>query len=113
MRSYSIFYLLLVFSGVSCLLHNSIVAVPVKNEPIALATVPGTSLLLVAHHRPVGSATADNVAACLSVIDIEQHVVVKEIFLPNGSTGIQDMSLSPDGKYAYIPPDCGHSCRDA
>ena len=89
------------------LTNNAIVPVPVKHEPVALATVPGTPLLLVAHHRPAGSATAGEVAAGLSVIDIGQHTVIKEISLPNGSTGIRNISLSPDGKYAYIPHTLG------
>jgi mono/diheme cytochrome c family protein len=78
------------------------------NEPIALATVPEKPLLLVAHHRPAGQATADAVAAGLSVIDIRRHEVVKEISLPNGSTGVRGLTLSPDGKYAYITHTLGH-----
>ena len=89
------------------LLNHSITTVPVMNDPIALANIPGKPLLLVAHHRPAGSATTGVVVAGLSVIDIEQHIVKKEIFLPNGSTGIRDMSLSPDGKYAYTPHTLG------
>ena len=87
--------------------NNSTVAIPVKNEPVALAAVPGKPLLLVAHHRPAGRSTADEVATILSVIDLDQQAVIKEISLPNGSTGIRSMSLSPDGKYAYIPHTLG------
>ena len=87
---------------------KTVVAIPVMNEPVALAAVPGKPLLLAAHHRPAGQATASVVAAGLSVIDMEQQSVVKIITLPNGSTGIRDMALSPDGKFAYIPHTLGH-----
>ncbi|MDR3246263.1 MAG: c-type cytochrome [Prevotellaceae bacterium] len=88
--------------------QNDIVcSIPVKSEPIALAIVPGQPILLAAHHRPVGSSVADIVASSISVINTDNQTVVKEIQLPNGSTSVRRITLSPDGKYAYIPHTIG------
>jgi DNA-binding beta-propeller fold protein YncE len=87
--------------------NNIVYSIPVKSEPIALAVVPGQAILLAAHHRPTGSSVADVVASSVSVIDTDLQTVVKEIQLPNGSTSVRRIALSPDGKYAYIPHTIG------
>ncbi|GHT24920.1 hypothetical protein FACS189430_10730 [Bacteroidia bacterium] len=90
------------------LAKNKIVqTISVKSEPVALAPIAGKPLLLAAHHRPYGSSVAAVVAATVSVIDLTKNAVVKEITLPNGSTHVFHIALSPDGKYAYIPHTLG------
>jgi mono/diheme cytochrome c family protein len=44
----------------------------------------------------------DVVAASVSIIDATEHRVVKEIFLPNGSTLLRGVAISPDGKHAAV-----------
>jgi DNA-binding beta-propeller fold protein YncE len=87
--------------------NNIFYSIPVKSEPIALAIVPGQPILLAAHHRPTGSSVADVVASSVSVINTDRQTVIKEIQLPNGSTSVRRITLSPDGKYAYIPHTIG------
>jgi DNA-binding beta-propeller fold protein YncE/mono/diheme cytochrome c family protein len=82
-------------------------SIRVKNEPVALALPTGKPVLLVAHHRPYGSSVAEVVASQVSVIDLANNVVIKEISLPNGSTNVFHIALSPDGKQAYIPHTLG------
>ena len=81
--------------------------ISVKSEPVALAVIPGQSTVLVAHHRPATSSVADVVASTISVIDAENLTLIKEILLPNGSSNIRRMALSPDGSFAYIPHTIG------
>jgi DNA-binding beta-propeller fold protein YncE/mono/diheme cytochrome c family protein len=90
------------------LAKNKIVqTIPVKSEPVALALVAGKPLLLAAHQRPYDSSVSAVVASSVSVVDLVKKAVVKEITLPNGSTNVFHIALSPDGKYAYIPHTLG------
>jgi YVTN family beta-propeller protein len=59
-------------------------------------------LLLVANHLPNGRADVDYVAATVSVIDVAAGKVIKELHLPNGSTELNDIRISPDGEYAAL-----------
>lgn len=76
--------------------------IPVPREPIAAALPPQGRYLFVANHLPAGAANADYVSAAVSVIDTKKRRVVKNIQLPDGSTDLRDICLSPDGKYAYV-----------
>jgi len=77
--------------------------IPVRREPIAAAITPDGRYLFVANHLPTGPSSVDFVAAVVSVIDIAQQKVTAEIDLPNGSTSLRSICVSPDGKYAYVP----------
>ena len=76
--------------------------VPVVREPVAAAVTPDDRYLLVANHLPVGPSSAEVVAAQVSVIDVAQRRRVADIDLPNGSTGLRGICVSPDGRYAYV-----------
>jgi cytochrome c peroxidase len=56
----------------------------------------------VANHLPRGRADVALVAATISIIDLEAAEVVKELQLPNGSGSLNDLRISPDGKYAAV-----------
>jgi hypothetical protein len=58
--------------------------------------------LLVANHLHSGRADADQVSAVVSVIDTARGQVVDDLWLPNGSGSLQDIRVSPDGKYAVV-----------
>lgn len=78
------------------------VRIPVRREPVsAILTFDGAHLLVV-NHLPAGAANSDYVAASVSVIDTKTAKVSSEFKLPNGSNGLRDICLSPDGKYAYV-----------
>ncbi|MEI7901308.1 MAG: c-type cytochrome [bacterium] len=74
----------------------------VLREPHAAVLGAGGKLLFVANHLPLCRATDDVVAASVSVIDTATNQVVKNIMLPNGSTGVRGMGATPDGKFIYV-----------
>jgi YVTN family beta-propeller protein len=77
--------------------------IAVRREPIAAALSKDGRYLLVANHLPSGRADVENVAAVVSVIDVTERRVVKELALPSGGVQLKDIRVSPDGKYAAIP----------
>lgn len=76
--------------------------IPVQREPVAADITKDGKYLLVANHLPTGRADVDYVAAVVSVIDVAAGKVVKELQLPNGSGSLNDIRVSPDGKYAVV-----------
>jgi len=76
--------------------------VKVQREPVAAGVTADGKMLLVANHLHSGPADADTVTAVISVIDVAAGKVVKELALPNGSGSLQDIRVSPDGKYAVV-----------
>jgi len=81
---------------------KTLAKIPVPREPVAAAITPDGKLLFVANLLPAGAADRDYVAAEVSVIDTATRKVAGTIQLPNGSTGLRDICVSPDGKYAYV-----------
>jgi YVTN family beta-propeller protein len=76
--------------------------VSAQREPVAAAITKDGKFLLVANHLPTGRADAENVAAVVSVIDVATGKVIKELQLPNGSGSLNDIRVSPDGKFAVV-----------
>jgi DNA-binding beta-propeller fold protein YncE len=76
--------------------------IPVAREPVAAALTQDGTQLVVANHLHNGRADADRVAACVSIIDVAQGRVVKELVLPNGSSQLRDVRVSPDGRWACV-----------
>ncbi|MEK7406244.1 MAG: hypothetical protein AAB225_14165 [Acidobacteriota bacterium] len=73
----------------------------VSREPADAALTPDGKRLLVANLLPAGPASADYVAARVSIIDTDSRKLVKDVSLPNGSTAVRAICLSPDGRHAY------------
>ena len=76
--------------------------VKVQREPVAAALTKDGKFLLVANLLHHGAADAESVAAVVSVIDTATAKVTKELRLPNGSGSLNDIAVSPDGKYAVV-----------
>jgi YVTN family beta-propeller protein len=76
--------------------------ISVQREPIAAAITQDGRLLFVANHLPAGAADGEYTSAVVSILDTTTKKVIKTIELPNGSTGLQGICLSPDGKHAYV-----------
>jgi len=76
--------------------------VKVQREPVAAAVTKDGRFLLVANHLHNGRADANDVAASVSVLDVAAAAVVKELRLPNGSGLLNDIRVSPDGRYACV-----------
>lgn len=76
--------------------------IPVDREPVAEAITKDGKFLLVANHLQSGRADQSYVAAKISVIRLADEKVSGEIRLPNGSTMLRDIQISPDGRYACV-----------
>ena len=76
--------------------------IPVQREPVAADITRDGRFLLVANHLHTGRADAEHVAAVISVIETASRTVVKELPLPDGSGLLNDLRVSPDGKYAVV-----------
>jgi len=70
-------------------------------EPAAADITPDGSWLYVGNMLPYGSASADSVACNISVINAKTNAFDMDIILPNGSTGLHDLIVSPDGKFVF------------
>ena len=81
--------------------RKQIAQIPVQREPVAATLTQDGRFLLVNNHLPAGVANKGNVAAVVSVIDTSTNKVITTIDLPNGTTALQGICMSPDGRYAY------------
>jgi YVTN family beta-propeller protein len=80
---------------------KEVAAIAVMREPIAAGISPDGSVLFVANHLPAGAADQDYVSTTISAIDAATRRVAQTIQLPNGSTGLRGLTVSPDGKHVY------------
>jgi len=78
------------------------VRIPVKRQPVAAAITPDGKQLFVANLLPVGAANGAYVAASVSVIDTAALNVTATLKLPNGSSSLRGICVSPDGKHVYV-----------
>ena len=76
--------------------------IPVSREPIAAALTPDGKLLFIANLLPDVPSDGNHVATSVSIIKTSDHTLVNTIRMPNGSTGLQGMVISPDGQYLYV-----------
>jgi len=82
--------------------------IPVLREPVALVITPDGKTVLVANLLPTGAATSNHVAAAVSVIDADTNKVAAHLALPDGSTALRGIAVSPDGKWAYVTHILAH-----
>jgi DNA-binding beta-propeller fold protein YncE len=76
--------------------------IPVGRQPVAAALTRDGRFLLVANLLPEGRANVDYLAARISVVDTAAMQMAKQLHLPNGSGSLNDIRVSPDGKWAVI-----------
>jgi YVTN family beta-propeller protein len=76
--------------------------VPAGREPVAAAISTDGAYLLVANQIPAGRADEAYTAATVSVIHTPTNAFVKALALPNGSSSLRDIALSPEGDFAYV-----------
>ncbi len=81
--------------------RKELTRIPVQREPVAAALTLDGNFLFVANHLPAGAADRGDIAATVSVINTKTNKVVNTIGLPNGTTSLQGICISPDGRYAY------------
>lgn len=81
--------------------------VKVLREPKSAVFDKEGKYLFVANFLPMQRADVDTVAACVSVIDMNNFRKIKDIQLANGSNALRGMSLSPDGRYLLVTHNLG------
>ncbi len=72
-------------------------------EPYSAAVSKDGKFLIVANMIPDGIATDTTMACKICFINTSTGKMDKVIKLPNGSHSTMNITLSPDGKYAFIP----------
>ncbi len=80
---------------------KEIARIPVSREPVAMAITPDGKTVLVANQLPTDRSDSYDVAAVVSVIDTATNQATA-VRLPNGSTNLHGVCVSPDGKHAYV-----------
>jgi len=80
---------------------KQIAQVAAVREPTAAAVTPDGKTVFVANHLPLDRSDSYDVAAVVTVIDTATNQS-STIRLLNGSTGLRDVCVSPDGKYVYV-----------
>ncbi len=71
-------------------------------EPVVVGVTPDGRMAVVANHLPTQAADANSVAAGVTFVDLNTRKLIKNVLLPNGSSGVRGLAISPDGKFAYI-----------
>ena len=80
---------------------KSVARVPVLREPVAADAAPDGSVVCVANLLPIDPADAETVAAEVTLIRTVD-LATTNVRLPNGSSSVRDVCVSPDSKYAYV-----------
>ncbi|MBN2316551.1 MAG: YncE family protein, partial [Sedimentisphaerales bacterium] len=75
--------------------------IPALREPVATAVTPDGEWLYVGNHLPAGPASADSVACNISIFNARTMAFDIDIALPNGSTDLQRLVVSPDGRFVF------------
>lgn len=94
-------------SEVEALSGKVIRQVNVLREPVAGVLTSDGKYLFVNNALPLQRADIDYVAAEVSVVDIADFKVVKNIRLENGSNALRGICISPDGRFVFVSHNLG------
>lgn len=75
--------------------------IPVLREPSSIAVTPDGSRIVVANRLPHGRGTDPDLAASVTLLDGRSLDLVAHVPLPPGSSGLQGVCSSPDGRWGY------------
>ncbi len=83
-------------------LGATVQTISVGHEPSAAVMTPDGARLFVANLLPASRADGDYVSATVDVIDVAGRALLGSVKLPNGSSSLLGIALSPDGLFAYV-----------
>jgi len=72
------------------------------NHPYSAAITPDERIAVVANLLPAGSAAEHTSSAVVTLIDLDENNKIADIPLPDNSSDVHHVSLSPDGRWAYV-----------
>ncbi|MBA7664858.1 hypothetical protein ES703_72922 [subsurface metagenome] len=81
--------------------RKEVARISATREPLATAITPDGKSVLIINHLPTDRADTSDVAAVVTIIDTQSNATTT-IRLPSGASGLRGISVSPDGKYAYV-----------
>ncbi|MDP6636741.1 MAG: cell surface protein [Phycisphaerae bacterium] len=81
---------------------KQIKTINVPRQPVSADLSKDGSVLIVANHFPAGPASAKHIAAEVTILDTASRRDPVTLKLPNGSTSLRAVRVSPDGKYAAV-----------
>lgn len=81
--------------------RKEVARISATREPLATAITPDGKSVLIINHLPADRADTSDVAAVVTIIDTQSNATTT-IRLPSGASGLRGISVSPDGKYAYV-----------
>jgi len=91
---------------------DSMRTIDVVREPIALVLSADGKRLFVANHLPEVRPFLDDenpyIGAEISIIDVENARLIRNIALPNGSQGLRGIAISPEGRYVVATHILSH-----
>jgi YVTN family beta-propeller protein len=82
--------------------------IAVVREPSCIALTADEQFAVVANQIPLGISTDPALAAEITILDVQTLVSKAAVKLPPGSTVINGVCASPDGKWAYAVHGLGH-----
>jgi YVTN family beta-propeller protein len=80
---------------------KEVTVIPAAREPHTLCLTPDGKTLAAANFLPAQAATADTVAAQITLVDVVSNTVRTHVTLPDGAQSLWGMDCSPDGRYLY------------
>lgn len=81
---------------------KTIAEIAVVREPSSLAITPDEKHVVVTNLMALGRGTDPTLSAVVSIIDAGTLAAARSVKLPPGSTMVPGVSVSPDGKWAYV-----------
>ncbi len=75
---------------------------PGGNHPYFVAVTPDERTVIVGNLIPAGPATNPASAAVIKLVDLEQDNKITDIVLPDSSSTVREIAVSPDSRWAYV-----------
>ncbi|MBK5293035.1 MAG: c-type cytochrome [Acidobacteriia bacterium] len=82
--------------------RKEITRIRVVREPAGAALSPDGKRLFVINSLPAGRADVAPIASQISIIDTAARKLSGSVQLPNGSTSLRAIRISPDGRFACV-----------
>jgi YVTN family beta-propeller protein len=76
--------------------------IPGGRHPYFVAVTPDERMAVVANLLPSGPAAEHTSTPVVSLIDLDARTKIADVPLPDNSTNVRQVRVSPDGRWAYV-----------